>query len=611
MTQSTMQQSLGVTATMMVEQINRQGSGNIRVSVDRYAATASTDGNHICLPVVEDDKRFIALAYLGHEASHARVTDMKAFRAFAKQGPLHQGVLNIIEDIRIERSIVRVYPGLRNLLGQLVAHLVQEGTMGTTDGEKHPVVVFVNWLLHTRRAWVLRQSALDDIAKEDDALARSILGDDIMDRAEGILECLPTMGLDFKATAEAVAVAEQIIDLIREAEEQHNDQSQQEEQKGDSGDDQDQGESQGSGQGSQDEGSSGDAEGDSGSSSESDAGEGSDSGSDSGDSGSSEGSDSGKEDDLEQNGGKSSRKFKKIVQPWINTPVPDTDLGDVLQKHGHLDRSGSPDVELKDTFSFARFSHLPTYTGETRGVLAAEASALAGAVRRSLRALLEGQARNRRDPRRQGRLSSGSLPTVMTGNHRVFYREEFARAQSCAIHILLDVSGSMTAAESERGFSLMAESVIATHAMMEALEPLKGVRSALSVFPNGEEMEVWSPVPFSETFSGVKRKRAASLYPAAGGVCTPMLQSLRAVAGNLLAQPEQRKIAIVVTDGEPDRTGECPAEAVEEVRKMGVSVFGVGLGVDLSPIFGDQYVTVDKLEALSGELRKAARTVLR
>ncbi|WP_018871472.1 VWA domain-containing protein, partial [Thioalkalivibrio sp. ALgr3] len=419
-----------------------------------------------------------------------------------------------------------------------------------------------------RRAWVLRQSALDESARKDDTLARSVLGDNIIDRAEKILEALPTMGLDFQATAESVAVAEQIIDLIREAEETHNDRSGAEQDQPDAG---------------------------------------ADEGSDSGGS-----SDSEEEDAPEKAGGQGQRNPSKSEEPWANEPLPDTDLGDLLENDGHLEAGpGRGRSSAGQTFSFASRSRLVAYPEHMRQEIAQEASALAGGIRRSLRALLEGQDRNRRDPRRQGRLDTRSLASVMTGNRRAFYREEFARAQSSAVHILLDVSGSMMAVESARGYSLMRESLIATHAMMEALEPLSKVRSAVSVFPNESQNEVWCPVPFSETFSGVKRKQASSLYPAGGGTSTPMFQSLRAVAGNLLAQPEERKIAIVVTDGAPDFTGETPSKVVDDVRNCGVSVFGVGLGVDLSNVFGEQYVSVEKLEALSGELKKAARNLLR
>lgn len=49
---------------------------------------------------------------IGHEISHAKYTDDQTWKAFHERHPNKLAVLNIIEDIRIERKIQKLYPGL-------------------------------------------------------------------------------------------------------------------------------------------------------------------------------------------------------------------------------------------------------------------------------------------------------------------------------------------------------------------------------------------------------------------------------------------------------------------------------------------------------------------
>ena len=49
---------------------------------------------------------------IGHEISHAKYTDDDAWAAWNKVHPNKHAVLNVIEDVRIERKIQKLYPGL-------------------------------------------------------------------------------------------------------------------------------------------------------------------------------------------------------------------------------------------------------------------------------------------------------------------------------------------------------------------------------------------------------------------------------------------------------------------------------------------------------------------
>jgi cobaltochelatase CobT len=54
----------------------------------------------------------MATDYLVHEAAHIRHTDFGVFKS-ACTCPLRKAILNILEDVRIEKRMAESYPGTR------------------------------------------------------------------------------------------------------------------------------------------------------------------------------------------------------------------------------------------------------------------------------------------------------------------------------------------------------------------------------------------------------------------------------------------------------------------------------------------------------------------
>ena len=695
------QQSFEITAGMMVEQINRQGGKRVAVTVGNFD-TAFTDGTNIAIPSFPPEKRFIGLAYLGHEASHCRVTDMDKFVAFAMRGPVHKTVLNIVEDIRIERSITRTYPGLNAQLQKLVAHLVETKKFKAPQGSYgHPVDVLVMWLLYSRRAWVLRQTALADYATKADKRARKVFGDAFIDKMEAELACLKTMDITPKGMDESVKLAETIIGLLKQEAEsqaqqqgQQGDQTGQDDSNGQSGDSADQGSdgsesdrndsgssaagstnsdegdesqgSQGGGQGDQsdsdedadgaDGGGSqgsqdGDQSGDSGSGSES--GEASDGASGAGgDSSEEDSSDASSADSAgnsaddyadpvddsagsaaEKAGSKGRGGNSAIPTDWdSHAPRQKTDLGELAASLARKERDRTPMPETLSPRVLDEEESKLLATMDYRIEMAAEmgseaerlemerqkkwiadtAKTLAGPMRREMRSLLEGEDRVRHDPRRSGRLNRRALPGVMTGERRVFHRKVEGKTQRSAIHIMLDASGSMRRE--------IVPALAAVHSILEAVEPLPKVNSGFSVFPaelveedgfGGYEHTACTSVAKQHGESLVVAKKRRDYFPSARGG-TPMVSSMMGVVPTLLSQPEERKLLIVVTDGAPNEGYQLAAQKIDEYRRLGVEVIGIGLGAPKTRLsFGREHtINIEDVFELPRALKKVVRSAI-
>jgi len=88
---------------------------------------ACTDGKKIILPAIDiasdinQETAMVMRGYVDHEAAHVRETTMSTIRRANNQAEkdgdkLLPTLLNCVEDIRIERNVIKQYPGaLKNL----------------------------------------------------------------------------------------------------------------------------------------------------------------------------------------------------------------------------------------------------------------------------------------------------------------------------------------------------------------------------------------------------------------------------------------------------------------------------------------------------------------
>jgi len=188
-------------------------SMGVEVVFDASADTASTDGTRIFIPtslIGNGDARTATLmrGFIAHEGvGHIRHTDMAAWSAFVRDAsPLGKSILNIIEDVRIERLACRVYPGIKRILNETVEALKPEGFFDL-PAKPHPAGVVTGLLLNCLRAEELGQP-LDPVPAR--AMAFKMFGvalrDDILKIARN--------GSRGSSTVEAVAATKAILRLI-------------------------------------------------------------------------------------------------------------------------------------------------------------------------------------------------------------------------------------------------------------------------------------------------------------------------------------------------------------------------------------------------------------
>lgn len=99
-----------------IEKIARIISHQYGIRVVFKGTQACTDGKTIYLPYIDQlspELKEDFEGYVDHEASHCLFTDFKAGEKIAGNGLL-EVIVNLAEDIRIERLMIQKYPGTRN-----------------------------------------------------------------------------------------------------------------------------------------------------------------------------------------------------------------------------------------------------------------------------------------------------------------------------------------------------------------------------------------------------------------------------------------------------------------------------------------------------------------
>ena len=109
---------------------------NITVTHKKGITTAYFDVKHrvLGLPVWKDKGKVVYDMLVGHEVSHALFTPADGFEKFVeKEGRKYFDILNIIEDIRIERLIKNKYAGMPRIFNGAYKELVENDFFSIND----------------------------------------------------------------------------------------------------------------------------------------------------------------------------------------------------------------------------------------------------------------------------------------------------------------------------------------------------------------------------------------------------------------------------------------------------------------------------------------------
>lgn len=519
---------------------------------------AFTDGERIVIPTANpDDPHYqqIAWGYLAHEAAHIRHTNFDMVQK-ASSKPIRKALLNIIEDVRIENELAKDYPGTRRSISQVIEYMVDTQQMCVPE-QLEPASNLQAWLLFRLRCHFLGQKALTPLYQAVDERVRQLFPAAAMSRLSAMLTAVPSLA----STGEVLKLVDAIVAMLEEESRPPQDESD-----ADSGNDIGQ-----------------EASNDSNNSSDSQTPEADSSAmGDAAETGDSDNAD--QADNLRQALEASAAQFE-----------PDTfaQVAEVLseQAEGH---QGVTPLSLPQ-------AEQAMLGDEAILTLSASESAQ---IRARLRGMVQSSQDNRNHAKRHGlRVATHRLAASQAGESRLFIQRQPRIAPNAAVHLLVDISGSMgkPIGEGNRKYFHVANEAALALAM--ALEGIPGVVPAVSYFPGIHQEVSIALLPKQSV-----RHRAACFDQKPRG-CTPMAQAMWFAANSLLAQKQKRKLMIVLTDGDPDDWA-ATHDIVDRCRRSGFELLGIGIQTRSVEKFFPQSIVINDVKDLKRELFEVTQQLL-
>lgn len=574
---------------------------------------AWTDGETIQLPMINNpDLRDLVLGYLVHESAHIRLTN---FREFGNTQGLLQRLVNILEDVRIERWFYENdYPGTKQTLSAVWEYVGTKPALEEMSEANNLGTLFHNYLL-----WRVRQDqyGLDATRGHFDAVKQAIeteLPVGFFIRLDVLLD--KHMG-SMTSTHDAVQLAKAIMDALKQAEEEANQEKDQQgsSDNGDSGDDQggsgDSQDSSDSGSDSGESGDSGDQSGRGGSGDQRDSGDSQENADDQGSSGNQQadsGSESGSssQQQSESSSGNSEGAgsgCKSVVEqiesetdlPGDMMEVVKQTLGDQATEEFKADPSGASQGASLDS-SVGREvrqdmgNHLMGEESLKDGILGSSK------LRSQVVGLLQAQTRARRSHREYGsRLDAKRIARAMSGERRIWKHNEKRQLVDTSVHILLDTSSSMGGSQS------IANS--ATVSLALAISAIPKADVAVSIFPG-----------FGAGVSPLIRRKAPvrsnvgrfAVKPNGG---TPMAEGMFFAARELSTLNSQRKVMIVITDGAPNDGG--TVRYLNQLVEGEIDVYAIGIRSDAVRHYFKNHEVISSVNQLQTALFSLAKEFLK
>ncbi|HCG7048782.1 TPA: VWA domain-containing protein [Vibrio parahaemolyticus] len=519
---------------------------------------AFTDGERIVIPTANpDDPHYqqIAWGYLAHEAAHIRHTNFDMVQK-ASSKPIRKALLNIIEDVRIENELAKDYPGTRRSISQVIEYMVDTQQICVPE-QLEPASNLQAWLLFRLRCNFLGQKALTPLYQAVDERVRQLFPAAAMSRLSAMLTAVPSLG----STGEVLKLVDVIVAMLEEESRPPQDES-----------DADGGEDIGQ-----------DASNDSNNSSDSQIPE----------------TDSSATGDVAETGDSDhsdqADNLRQALEVSAAQFEPDTfaQVAEVLseQAEGH---QGVTPLSLPQ-------AEQAMLGDEAILTLSASESAQ---IRARLRGMVQSSQDNRNHAKRHGlRVATHRLAASQAGESRLFIQRQPRIAPNAAVHLLVDISGSMgkPIGEGNRKYFHVANEAALALAM--ALEGIPGVVPAVSYFPGIHQEVSIALLPKQSV-----RHRAACFDQKPRG-CTPMAQAMWFAANSLLAQKQKRKLMIVLTDGDPDDWA-ATHDIVDRCRRSGFELLGIGIQTRSVEKFFPQSIVINDVRDLKRELFEVTQQLL-
>ena len=594
-------------AIPMVVAAITQGA-NVRVVWGDFG-TASSDGKVIRMPLLplEDSKvEAYALGYAVHETGHIVGSDF----SIGRQPGLHGALVNILEDVRIEGERINALPGARRWLEDLAHVLLEDGRIACARVDDEVADKLCSYLLTNLWVQILGFGGLREAARKcRDMLAQSL--------PVPVFTQVETLALGVAtavSTRDVADIADAIMALLREQQQAHQQQAQ--DQATGPGETQ-----SGSGlpadnaQDAQSAGPRGDAPPDDSTSKDGVTSGGHEpTGDGSPDAGrkaagarpdcdvqpdvqdASVSSDGGKlqrelsddevvgqgqersgvgqgvDDGYSMTAQQAAQAIQAVLEATTVKAGMDIShhiadglrgaLGDEARNGGNSGRQRMKPPEIKDIESVRSVSAL---IGQVRNQ--------SMALRARLDEYVQARAMGRTSRSRSGcRMTRDAATRMAMGDYRVFVRRTEGMKVDTGIVLLVDCSSSMSR-DNRIGVARQSAMVLAV-----ALEDIRGTQ--LSVMGFGASKLVSRVMRFGESI----RRTAGRIDKLTSSGTTPMAEGLMVAHGELLRLDTERRIVMVISDGDPDDKS-AVADLVDFGNRHGIEHMGIGIGSQTDHLF--------------------------
>lgn len=624
------------------------GTG-VSIKTDQHASTASTNGKVIYfppLPYKGEELAVYSLGYLIHEAGHIRATDFTCI-GDVLQNPLGKMLVNVLEDVRIERIINGVYPGARIWLDGLTLKFVETKRQGVVDPDAELVLIMIRYLQDWLFESVLGYASVKGIGTQQRDVWRSKVSAELADQVEKIALASAWAS----STSTVVAGATEIIALLQKEQQSSEQQAQQPQQAQPDGDVQEDQSNSDCGDGSSAQ--AGQAPEDS----DSDSSDGDDASADPGDDAKADtGDDTGSQSDQggndqsadargtgNQSGGQDDKDSSNPSKPSLSSSngadgdgaeaggsSPDSDktsndgaspqetdpqaYADALQSllgtdevEQGADRGDAIKQDMQSSVGTSRSHRDSTFSlpevmpplkkgGDADALGRVKAASIA--LRYRMGEFLEANMKSRRRPADSGkRLIRDASRRLALGDFRIFEKRFEGQKIDTAVHVLLDISSSMLI---DSRYKVALDSSLA---LGVALQEIDGIIFSMSAFPFHQHHVADVVLP-GELVRDVA-SRAAVMVPNGS---TPLDMGLLHAHTALMTTKASRRVCLVVTDGEPDDV-EAAKLLISMGQNDGIEYLGIGIACPTYHILPNSCV-VSNLEDLPRQVIAMMQNVI-
>lgn len=536
------------------------------VKVVVSGSSAATNGNTIVIPSINLSKKPVEFTnalwgFLTHEAAHVRLTDFNIFEAI----PMRQRLLNVLEDGRIENSFIKMFPGTRTSFDATCRYVFNDreyndvDVVSEADLEGKEADILHDFLLGWVRYLFLQQDGAESLYKYSSSLFVKCYGKGAMIKSIALLPKLANC----ESTADCLSLLNDLVKAIDEAEDDQeipNDSDSDDVEQNDSSEVGDSDRSDNGADDSKSDHSSGD-------------------GSDDHDMNPSQIDASGSKPS-ETNGLTRPSKALSKAMAVTGDGLPDDYLSEFKDE---VDDAPTEDYGMKSI----DVSPERALNVGVSDVLQGKAKMASNRIRKQLLSLLEAKQRKSIRSKRVGKkLNHGKLHRLETGDAKVFLRETDRPKLNTAVHLMVDLSGSMNGGDDV----VARESALA---LAYAMQTLPGVSMGVSYFGPGIVRKV---LP-----QGSSLNQHVGRFGQAAGGYTPAAEAVWSASYDLMGERADRKVGILITDGAPSNP-EALTTVLELANRSGIEFVGIGIGSDSVGQFIKNSITISSIDQLTGTL---------